>query len=250
MPGLTLPGDTRFLLGSARDGWTDRRRRSWSRAGIPAVHLVAGYRHAQCSAARPLAPPLHGRPAPTTSPPAAALPRGSPSRDPWAPGWWVPLLPLVAVVTAPGFAWQRPGPAELPAHRRPDSQDRRLWALALQVQSKAGLGDEGAGGCMLGPCSTHTHTQTHTAPSPAAPLHTHISPPQGCWGSPLGFAGAVGGCWPADHPVMDSLCPGTKLPPPGLSHWVGSSPLSTKRGFSPAHQPGGCPSVLPAFGCP
>lgn len=223
MPGLTLPGDTRFLLGSARDGWTDGRRRSWSRAGIPAVHLVASYRHAQCSAVRPLAPPPHGRPAPTTSPPAAALPGGSASIDPWPPGWWVPLLPLVAVVTAPGFAWQRPGPAELPAHRRPDSQDWRLWALALQVQSKAGLGDEGAGGCMLGPCSTHTHR--HTLHRALQPPSTHTSPlPRGAGAAPWALLGQWGGCWRVDHPVMDSLCPGTKLPPPGLSHWAGSSP--------------------------
>lgn len=70
--GSRCPGTPAFCWAQRMtDG---RTRRSWSRAGIPAVHSVAGYRHARCSAVRPPAPPPHSRP---LSPPATALPRGS-----------------------------------------------------------------------------------------------------------------------------------------------------------------------------
>lgn len=217
------------------DGRMDGRKRSWSCAGIPAVHLVAGYRHAQRSAARPLALPLHSVPLP---PPAAALPGGGGPRaqtlGPWAVG--VPL-PTAAAVTAAerGLLWQRPGPAELPAHRRPDRQDRRLWALALQVQSKAGWGEEGAGGCTSGPHGTYTYTHTLcTKPcTPPPPPHARISPPQRCHGSPP----APGLCWGSGGGVLSRRppCEGLSVPqdwagPPGLASPGRQLPLSMKQG--------------------
>lgn len=52
--GSLCPGTPAFCLAQrVMDGWTDGRRRSWSCAGIPAVHLVAGYRHTQGWAVNP-----------------------------------------------------------------------------------------------------------------------------------------------------------------------------------------------------
>ena len=253
VPGLTLPGDTRFLLGSARDGWTDGQRRSWSRAGIPAVHLVAGYWHARCSAVRLLAPLLHSRPAPTTRPPATVLPGGFSEHRPSAPGRWVPPLPPAAVVTAPGFAWQRPGPAELPAHRRPDRQDWRLRALALQVQSKAGLGEEGAGGCAPGPRGTHTYTHTHTTPSPAPPPPRTPSPLPSSTGaapSPLGFAGAAGGGLSCRPPCEGFSVPQDQAAPQGCPPRLAAPPEHERGVCSPANALAPCPAECNAAGAP
>lgn len=84
-----------------------------------------------------------------------------------------------------GFAWQRPGPAELPPHRRPHREDRGLRALALQVQSKAGWREEG-----LGSRGTPTYTHPGTDPTEPSPHpHTHPSSPAVsghpcvCWGA-------------------------------------------------------------------
>lgn len=142
--------------------------------------------------------------------------------------------PPRAAVTAPGFAWQRPGPAELPAHRRPDRQDRGLWALALQVQSKAGLGGWGLR------AGTPWRSCGHTHPEPCAPRHTSPSP--AVQGHPPALLGQQGGCSPTDHPARGSLHPRTRQPPPAWSPWVGSPTLSTKRGFIPPKRPGPLPS--------
>lgn len=233
MPGLTLPGDTRFLLGSARDRRTDGRRCSCSCVGIPAVHLVAGYRHARCSAVRLLAPLLHGHPAPTASHGAAW--GGSPSTDPRAVG--APPQPLA--VTALGFAWQRPGPAELPAHRRPDRQDRRLRALALQVQSKAGLGEEGAGGLRtrtLRHAHLHPRRRTlHRALHP--PASTHTSPlPSGAGAAPWALLG--GGGLYLRPPHKGLFVPRDQAAPPGLCPPRPAAP--------PEHEWGACSPCCPA----
>lgn len=156
---------------------------------------------------------------------------GVPKHRPSAPGAVGAPLPTTVAVTAVGFAWQRPGPAELPAHRRPDRQDRRLRALALQVQSKAGLGEEGGrGGCALGPrkhACGHAHADTRCT-EPRTPPRTHLpspavpgQPPGLCWG---------GGFCPADHPARGLSVPQDQAAPPALSPPGRRLPLSMKWG--------------------
>lgn len=160
-------------------------------------------------------------------------------------------------MTVPGFAWQRPGPAELPADRRPDRQDRGLWALALQVQSKAGLGGWGLhAGTQWQSCG---HTHTHP-PEPCAPP-AHISLPSSarahpglCWGS--------GGVQSHRPPCKGLSAPQDQVAPPGWSTWAGSPPehkegvCAPQAPWAPAQQsvmqPGGalccCLDVPPCQG--
>lgn len=196
MPGCALLGEPAFC--SARrltDGRTDRGAAGAQRRNSCCAFAAWFYRHARRLAA---AQPPHSC---SCSPPRCCP--GCPVSPPYPSG----------VVTAPRFAWQRPGPAELPADRRPDRQDRGLRALALQVQSKAGLGEQG-GSARLG--------ETGGAQGPAvrkrallarpqaaqAPWHEQGFAPKKCLGwifpleaaemAGLGLGGrrrAVGGGW-------------------------------------------------------
>lgn len=169
---------------------------------------------------------------------------GVPKHRPSAPGAVGAPLPTTVAVTAVGFAWQRPGPAELPAHRRPDRQDRRLRALALQVQSKAGLGEEGGrGGCALGPrkhACGHAHADTRCT-EPRTPPRTHLpspavpgQPPGLCWG---------GGFCPADHPARGLSVPQDQAAPPALSPPRPAAPPEHEvGGVAPPRRPGPPPS--------
>lgn len=169
---------TCFLLGSAPDGWTDGQRRSWGAAQEFLLCICCLVLSARPALGRRAATPL------LLLLPTTVLP-GVPVSPPYPPG----------VVTAPRFAWQRPGPAELPADRRPDRQDRGLRALALQVQSKAGLGEQGGqrwawvgGGLRDTHPSPTLPCRARTAPAPcpllgqwvgASPETTTLSCP--CW---------------------------------------------------------------------
>lgn len=178
MPGRALLGEPAFC--SARrltDGRTDRGAAGAQRRNSCCAFAAWFYRHARRLAA---AQPPHSC---SCSPPRCCP--GCPVSPPYPPG----------VVTAPRFAWQRPGPAELPADRRPDRQDRGLRALALQVQSKAGLGEQGGQRwAWVGGGLRDTHTsptlpcRARTAPAPcpllgqrvgASPETTTLSCP--CW---------------------------------------------------------------------
>lgn len=129
-----------------------------------------------------------------------------------------------------GFAWQRPGPAELPPHRRPHREDRGLRALALQVQSKAGWREEGAGAARCDrvvPPRTPTLAQTRlTLP----PTLTHTSRLPSGVGAPLRLLGCRGFRPPCEGPLVP---PGVLRHPPtrwGDTAWAGpDAPLCQAR---------------------
>lgn len=172
MPGLTLPGNTPAFCLARRV--TDGRTDSGAAGAVQAFLL--------CTESRVIGTPGAGRgtapePGGERNGPAAGTPLGAPR--------------ALGAGDSSGFAWQRPGPAELPPHRRPHREDRGLRAVALQVQSKAGLEGGGGWGLRWGPAVPPRTLIPVQIRLNLPPTHT-IPYPQRCRGTPV-FAGVQGG---------------------------------------------------------
>lgn len=194
MPGLSLPGNTPAFCLARRV--TDGRTDSSAAVAVQAFLL--------CTESRVIGTPGAGRgtapePGGERNGPAAGSPLGAPR--------------ALGAGDSSRFAWQRPGPAELPPHRGPHREDRGLRAVALQVQSKAGLEGGGGWGCAGIPRYPHVHSpgtdpaepspHPHHPPSPAVSGHPCL-----CWGTG-GFRPVrdQGGSVPVEGPLVPPTVP-------------------------------------------